>query len=248
MKHGQKKTYWKLTGILLLLISAVLAGTMAWYEADKRKEYQEKLWSVSQQMESYQQTVYVAAKNLTKGTVLTEENTQKVIRTIDQKEECFFTEEDLGSAVICDIPEGVCLLKLMIQDREQEYREVFLAEVELPGHLLTGDRIDIRIRYPNAEDYVILSDKLLLSCEQGVGMVLPMTEEEILLFSSALADYEEYEHTRLYAVKYPGFCQTEESEVNYPAALEILEMLDAPAAQKEQRRALERRLEEKAYD
>ncbi|MBP3611444.1 MAG: hypothetical protein J6J42_14055 [Lachnospiraceae bacterium] len=248
MKHRPRKGYWKLTGCIVLLVFAVLAGVAAWYETDRRKECQKELWNVSQQLEDYQHSVYVAAKMLPKGTILTEENTQRVIRTLEQNEDCFLSEEDLGKAVICDIPEGVCLLKLMVTEKEQQYREVFLAEVELPGHLLTGDRIDVRIRYANAEDYVILSDKLLLSCEQGAGMVLPMTEEEILLFSSALADYGEYEHTRLYAVKYPEFHQTEESGVNYPAALEILKMLEAPAAEEKERKELEKRLEENRYD
>ncbi len=248
MKYGHRKKYWKWAGVLFLLLLVILAGTVAWYENRRRQEYQEALEDVNQQLTNYQHIVYLAANSLPKGTVLTEENTRKEIRTIDQNAECLLSEEDLGAVVICDIPEGVCLMKLMVQEKEKEYREMFLADVELPGHLLTGDRIDVRIRYSNAEDYVVLSDKLLLSCEQGVGMVLPMTEEEILLFSSALADYEEYEKTKLYAVKYPEFCQTEDSVVNYPAVPEILEMLEAPEVQAIEREALEQRLEGKKHD
>lgn len=243
MKRGQKKKYWKIAGGLVLLLFAVLAGTTAWYENSQKELYREALQNMERQVESYQHYVYVAAEELPKGTILTEENTRRELCVLNQDMEYFFSEEDLGSVVITDIPEGVSLLKVMVQCGDEKFREVYLSEVKLAGHLATGDRIDVRIRYSNAEDYIVLSDKLLLFCDNSAGMVIQMTEEEILLFSSAMADCERYDNTRLYAVKYPEFRQTEESMVNYPALQEIQEMLGISEKYGKERAALEQRLE-----
>lgn len=121
-------------------------------------------------------------------------------------------------------------------------REVFLSEVELSAYMQMGDMVDIRIRYFNAEDYIVLSGKTLVECEMGHGVVLLLTEEEILSVSSAIADCEKYENTRLYAVEYPEEIKQGGSSTNYISSLEILAMLKKETAEGERRLALEQRL------
>lgn len=121
-------------------------------------------------------------------------------------------------------------------------REVFLSEVELSAYMQMGDMVDIRIRYFNAEDYIVLSGKTLVECEMGHGVVLLLTEEEILSVSSAIADCEKYENTRLYAVEYPEEIKQGGGSTNYISSLEILAMLKKETAEGERRLALEQRL------
>ena len=76
------------------------------------------------------------------------------------------------------------------------------------------------------------------------GMVLRLTEEEILLLSSAVADKDCYKGTNLYAVKYPEQEQMEEGSVNYIPNKEILGMLGLENTKGVLRTALEWRLEQ----
>ena len=127
----------------------------------------------------------------------------------------------------------------------EDVRQIFVAEAELAEHLETGDRIDVRIRYCNAEDYLILSDKILVKCETESGMVLELSEEEILLLSSAISDSRVYEGTKLYAVEYPENQKSEAGVVTYIANKDILLMLGRETTEGESRIALEQRLEQK---
>jgi len=127
---------------------------------------------------------------------------------------------------------------------KEDVRQIFVSEAELAEHLVAGNRIDVRIRYDNAEDYLILSDKMLIKCEAESGMVLELSEEEILLLSSAIADGQRYEGTRIYAVSYPENQQLEAGTVTYIANENILRMLGRETTEGESRIALEQRLKQ----
>ena len=64
-----------------------------------------------------------------------------------------------------------------------------------------GDFVDVRISFPNGEDYIVISRKEIINVDER-GLVLRVNEEEILKMSSAKIDVGKYEGTRLYAVKY----------------------------------------------
>ena len=124
----------------------------------------------------------------------------------------------------------------------EDIREVFLAQVEMSDYLQAGDKVDIRIRYFNAKDYIVLSGKKLVKCEAGRGIVLLLAEEEILSVSSAIADCENYENTKLYAVEYPEEVDGHGGSANYISNIEILAMLGKETTEGERRIALEQRL------
>ena len=71
---------------------------------------------------------------------------------------------------------------------------------------------------------------------------LELTEEEILLLSSAVSDSDRYKNTKLYVVEYPEYKQVETSTANYIATMEILVQLGREKTEGESRKALERRL------
>ena len=246
--QGQKKKNWKRAGLTCLCLTTVLAAITAYYEYGQSIWYQQEWTKARQQLDEYCKELYIAEKDLKKGTVLTEENTQKTLCYTDQPLDFFVTKEQLGNVVITDIPEGTCLLASMVGQTTQNVKEIFLSDVSLAEHLKSGDRIDVRIRYSNAEDYIVLSDKIMLSCHMGEGMVLQLNEEEILLFSSAIADLQNYENTTLYAVRYPEFSQIESGRVNYIANKEILKMLGEEEYRGGERFALEQRLKCAAYE
>jgi len=208
---------------------------------------EEALKQTEGQLDSYKKVLYVAVEPLTKGMVISEEKVRKEVHYTDQRQEEFMTILDFGKVLTVDVPEGVCLQKSMLRTIEHNVREVFLNEIELAGHLEDGCRADIRIRFPNAEDYTVLSDKIIQLSGNG-GVVLALDETELLLLSAAVADCFRYERTRLYAVKYPEYQQTEPGNVNYLANQEILDMLGETKEKKEERVFLEKRLESELDD
>lgn len=240
-----KRNKWRKTAEIALVIalSASMGSLAMLYH--KLEECREKLDIQEKHMTSYQKLVYATTEDLPKGTVITEENVCQELRYLDVPQELFVSQEVFGMSIKCDIKKGIYLTKEMLEYNSSQNREVFISEVELPDFIQPGDRTDIRIRYENAEDYVVLADKILISCNPSAGMVLELSEEEILLLSSAIADLNKYENTKLYAVRYPENRQQESGNVTYIAKIEILNLLEKEKSKGESRTALEERLMQK---
>lgn len=193
-------------------------------------------------LEALQKEVYVANTGLPKGTILTEDKVRYGLIYSEEPIENFITQEQFGMELMLDIKEGTGLKTEMLQAVSEKVRTVFISEAELAEHIQTGDRVDVRIRYHNAEDYTVLSDKILVRSESGNGMILELTEEEILYISSAVSDCAKYKGTKLYVVEYPEYRQIKEGTVNYIANTEILILLKREKEEGEGRIALEQRL------
>ena len=198
--------------------------------------------SVKEQLASYCHMVYVAGENLPKGSRLTEDRLYQEIRYSDLPQSEFITEEDFGMLTAIDIPAGTYLTRQMLYEERKSVREVLLSEVKCTEYLQSGDRIDVRIRYKNAEDYVVLSNKVISKPENGNEIWLDLTEEEILLLASAIADSGEYEATWLYAVRYPAYGESSATQGNYIANHDVLMLLEREKTEGESRTALEMRL------
>lgn len=223
----------------------VFASMIAFWEYDELKRYKQEKSAMEEQLGTYRQVLYVTTEKISKGSVLTEEKVYQEIRYSDMPQDSFMQEDAFGMTLAMDVAEGTCLTVNMLCETENNMREIFLSGIELPELFQAGDRVDVRIRYHTAEDYIVLADKILLKCNPESGMVLQLTEEEILLISSALADSKEYDGTQLYAVRYPEYAATETAKVNYVARQEILMLLGREKTEGESRTALEKRLLQK---
>lgn len=244
MNHLYRKKHWKRIGIILLVCSTLAGGILSGFEYQMLNDCQQELQEATKKINSYQREVYVADGELACGTVISEDNVRKEVHYTDWKVEEFISEKDFGKKLITDVSNGDCLLVDMVIPVTESVREVFLSEIEIAQHLEAGNRVDIRIRYANAEDYVVLSDKCMVLYEDIKGMVLRLTEEELLLLSSAIVDSSRYLGTRLYAVKYPEQEPMEVGRVTYIPNKEILVMLGVENTKGELRAALEWRLEQ----
>lgn len=129
----------------------------------------------------------------------------------------------------------------LLEEAEGNGREVWLEEVFVNDFIEVGERIDVRITYANAEDYVVLSNKRIRHCGTSSGIVLLLTEEEILLLSSAMIDTKRYEDTSLYAVAYPELAESI-SPVTYLPNQEVAKLLNAESRVISFREQLETRL------
>lgn len=78
--------------------------------------------------------------------------------------------------------------------------------VKLFAGINIGDAVDVRISFPNGEDYIVLSQKEIISIDEA-GIVLIVNEEDIMKMSSAKIDMNKYEGANIYAVKYINYIQ-----------------------------------------
>lgn len=103
--------------------------------------------------------------------------------------------------------------------------------ITLPSDLEVGDYIDIRLLFPNGEDYLVVAGKEVMRTGTNVdsnSIVLDLDEEEIVRLSSAIIETYMLEAANLYATKYVNPYQQlfDEKNVDYVAkyndAVELL--------------------------
>jgi hypothetical protein len=103
--------------------------------------------------------------------------------------------------------------------------------IELPSLLKKGDYIDIRIVFPDGEDYIVVSKKQVQRVEYSEEGTLLSTmwvnlhENERLHLSSAIVEAAAYETAKIYAISYVLPDLQEEAIVNYPVNTNVYELI-----------------------
>ena len=171
-KGYRKKSRWLFLFLIIPVLAAGISG-YGWYTAQMR--YTE-IKGVLEQLKSNRKQVYVAVTDLMRGTVLSECHVMLENRYTDELQETYISEDDFGSVLMNDIPAGTCILDMMMSKNVSDTREVYMEYIELAEYVEAGERIDVRIRFANAEDYVVLADKRILARGAENAMVLELTE------------------------------------------------------------------------
>lgn len=131
-------------------------------------------------------------------------------------------EEMIGASMKINMSAGTVLTRDMVykgEDMEADKRIVELSNIYMPVQLNENDLVDVRISFPDGEDYIVVSKKriydLLYEGEERTGFTMRLDEKAMLRISSASVDMNDHEGTMLYAVKYIGDHQTNSTEF-YP--------------------------------
>lgn len=106
----------------------------------------------------------------------------------------------------------------IVQDdvRKQEYNMLVL-----PMDLTTGDYVDIRVMFPNGQDFIVVSKKEVeLPTVDGVDSAdtiwMNLSEDEILHMSCAIVDSAQVKGTKIYATKYTEAGMQNAATPTYP--------------------------------
>lgn len=99
--------------------------------------------------------------------------------------------------------------------RTQEYNMIILL-----SQLQTGDFVDIRLRLPTGEDYIVISKKqITIPTIEGVDSTsciwIDLSENEILTLSSAIVEAYQMNGSKLYAAKYVEAGMQDAAEITY---------------------------------
>lgn len=167
--------------------------------------YEEKIKVISQEMAGYTVTVYEASADIRAGEIITKKMVKLKTTLSGQKQSSFIKAEDIGGQALVDIPKGTQVLKNMTQNTtiEDGQRELEFSLNIAGENIKKGDYTDIRLRYPDGEDYIVLSKSYISRIDWEKGyLYMNLLPEEIHLISSALVDCYLNSGSYLYTTRY----------------------------------------------
>ncbi len=104
---------------------------------------------------------------------------------------------------------------------DSDFRLYELDFIALMKNIDVGDVLDIRIAFPNGDDFTVLSGKKLMSIYRSPDgtkdyISLNLNERDILRLASAYNDYRLLDGVKIYTAKYVDADKQEKSVENYP--------------------------------
>ena len=111
--------------------------------------------------------------------------------------------------------------------RIQEYNSLVL-----PVDLFTGDYIDVRLMFPNGQDYIVISKKMVtipdVNGEYLTDTIqVKMREDEILTMANAIVEAYKVDGAKLYATKYSDAGSQTASSPTYVVSDEVAKLIEA---------------------
>ena len=226
-----------LLGVFITMIIAAIVIAFLLYMMYKQKTENEEI-------ENDKITVYVLIKdvesgtnvatNTEKGGILTKElATVEVTRKAAP--ETAITASNYSNVITenslfkIDLKSGTILSTDMIvesSDKTQDdTREQEFNMIVLPSQLKEDDYVDIRLRLPSGQDYIVVSKKKILKADE-ITMWIKLTEDEILTLSNAIVEAYQIDGTLLYATTYvePGIQQA--ASVTYIPTREVSQLIN----------------------
>ena len=205
----------------------------------ERQRGQQTTESLSYYEQLHEQYSYASFFVLTRDVPAGEELTADMIRVqrVQSAENLSdvqsFTEEDLlGKRLKVSLTKGAALSTDVVYEGApvaDDERRVELRQVDLPQTLRENEYVDVRIAFPNGEDYLVVGHKRvyrMIRDDEGevLALQLRLLEEELLRYQAACVDAKMYEDTGLYAVQYTGEFQPA-AQVYYPVNRAVFRLL-----------------------
>ena len=195
---------WIVIIVIMIAVTVVIA-----LQSKKKTEEIEKLASedtsaLRAELASKEREGFTAMVDIQMGEVITEQNViyaGDISSDVDQ--EMFIGYEDIGKIATVDIAAGMPIYANMVSDTalaDLEERECNF--VILNANTKNNDYIDVRIMFPNGEDFIIASKKCIKNPQPLYNSCyLWLTETENDLLSAAIVDAN-LNQARIYITKY----------------------------------------------
>lgn len=246
-----------------LVIGIPLAG-MLLREKSGMERMQEKLarYEALQEQYSYM-SVFALTQDVTAGDELTASMlAERRVQSVEDLSliQPLSADDLVGKRVKVSLKKGAALGSDIVYEGEevaQDERRAELTGLYLPKTLRENEFVDVRIVFPNGEDYLVVKHKRvyrLIKDEEGAvtAAELRLLEEELLRYQAAVVDTKTYEDTRLYALQYTGDFQAA-ARAYYPVSRAVFALLQWDPniaelflvdSEQERRRILESHLEQ----
>ena len=246
MRRKNLKQKITLYGLIVAFLVIVALGVIIFLGYKRLQETRAHGDALQAELDANKQLVYVSNRAISKGEIIDETNVMQQMIYTGLPVDYYINDEDLGSTLITDIQPNEPVMKGMVKPIEitQDLREY---EV-LVAHLMTtqqeNDMVDVRILFPNGEDYLLLSKKPIHDLNMAAALFTTyLNEEEILRMGSAIVDaYTSYwgqgsktenegdgysGYARIYTVRYVEDNIQDEAIPYYPVKAETLDLINS---------------------
>lgn len=223
----RKKTHGFFLGFLLLLLVSNV-GNYWYFNVYCGNLYKEQAAVYEQELASYKTQFYTAVTDIPAGTKVTLDLLELTDGSLSNRTGLFGTS-DINKTAIASIAAGTPLYGSMVYDETIEAGNTAqYTGIRFPSNAAAGSFVDIRIRFRNGNDYIIVSKTKLTDIDHGSETsLLTLKELELLYLSSALTDGELYE-AELYATVYSSPETQPPSEITYIPQIENLPLIYPP--------------------
>lgn len=169
-----------------------------------------------EEIQAHTVNAYIVIDEIKSGTEITTAQVQRVELNMDINVETstLYTTIPAGLMAKVDLNPGTVMTTDLTYENEpltSDVRTVEYNVITLPSQLTTGEYIDIRLRTPDGRSLIVISHKeVTIPNIAGVDSTnciwLDLSEEEILMMSSAIVEAYKMNGAMLYATRYvePG--------------------------------------------
>ena len=213
-----------LLGMLLMLVIAAIVVGILFMQIMNMKEAENQTAAASKQVYALKSDIKsgqpITTADLVAQTVVTNLSTSEIATGAD------LTENTVAKI---DLGQGTILTQSMIVESDEIVQDSLRVQelnmLTLPADLETNDYIDVRLVFPNGQDYIVVSKKRVIQSTETTVFV-KLSEEEILTMSNAIVESYITEGSLLYATKYvdPGIQNA--SAPTYTVSKEVLDLID----------------------
>lgn len=191
-----------LIGAVIALIPAVIAcGVLALFIVKKDGE----LESTNSKLAAYKQgTVCVLSNDVKVGWQLTNEDIKVVEGVFKEGADFGHISDYVGMYMKTDAECGTVLNGCIVEEMKgpgDDLSTYYIDYISIPASMTKESVFDIRLRFPNGEDYLVAENKKFVFCDEE-GFFVDLTSREALVLSSAKVDCDIYNGAKLYAVFY----------------------------------------------
>ncbi|MDQ0271211.1 SAF domain-containing protein [Cytobacillus purgationiresistens] len=234
MKIRQRTKNLLFAGGIGALVVAVIAVILILFlysswkkdETEKIQRYQNEI-SELQKWATDQVTGYVLKEDTEAGTKITEDMLEQVLLPPQSAaNDVLDIGQAAGRTAKVDMKSGMVMTASILAEQAltpNDLREAEYNFMLLPSKIKKDDYVDVRIQFPNGNDYVLFSKKKVSNVE-GTNVWLEMDEEEILTMSSAMVDAY-YENAVIYSLAYVEPELQRASVVTYPVKQNVLDLI-----------------------
>ncbi|MFY0519311.1 hypothetical protein ACOMCU_16010 [Lysinibacillus sp. UGB7] len=232
-----KKLIYAGTAGFMLATTIGSGGFYYWHNKEQERELElinkyEKQLEVLENTAAQNFTAYALKADIDKGTTITPEMltpasvskaaaAADTIRISDLKR-----DEKFVYQAKTNMKKATVLVQSMVYDTENitnDTREAEYSFIELPSNISTDSYVDIRIKFPTGDDYVVLTKKHLKKLS-GVTTWFNIGESELLTISSAIVDAY-LNGAKIYAIPYVDEHMQEKSTMTYPIKPNVQELI-----------------------
>ncbi|MFM9280880.1 SAF domain-containing protein [Paenibacillus jiagnxiensis] len=213
--------------IICLTIGVLLFKNFQTDYSQEIAELEQELADTQQILKQEMKQVPVVVKDHKAGDALAETDIQLVnIPAASVPKNVLNKEDIVGKYTKIDLPKNTAVTASMLFEsgvtpndlRNQEFKLI-----QLPTKLDPNQFVDVRIKFPTGEDYIVLSKKKVKDLSNGL-VSYEMDEQEILMMSSAVVDAYINDAT-IYALSYVDPYMQDKAIVTYPPKDEVKNLI-----------------------